>query len=218
MDGEIPETGMADVIINKQTFTYFLVEEDGILTMPSGCPHAAFNITDCVAQGGHNYLKSSLEAAFKIGLREHKLGNQDTNTSHVASENILHSVLTHYYLAILALHPGIVDGTNTDNVTYADLQKAIRFFPSPVQMACLLCMTAHTLAFERATILEDKEGYECPASIYMMRKTSRDRARRLLDWFAALREPMRSRELLIMASLKDTELQEHFVPFFAEGV
>ena len=105
----------------------------------------------------------------------------------------------------------------TDNVTYADLQKAIRFFPSPVQMACLLCMTAHALAFEPATILEDKEGYECPASIYMMRKTSRDRARRLLDWFAALREPMHSHEQLIMTSLKDTQLQEHFYAFFCRG-
>ena len=48
------------------------------------------------------FMRPALRQSFDIGLCEHLLGNQDTNTSHVGAEVILHSIWAHYYLAIIA--------------------------------------------------------------------------------------------------------------------
>ncbi|KIJ39803.1 hypothetical protein M422DRAFT_257400 [Sphaerobolus stellatus SS14] len=207
MDGEPPSEGMVDVDIDKHTFVYFVVEEGGILTMPSGIPHAVLSVTDSVAQGGHHYLKSSLYASFKTGLREHRTGNKDTNTSHVASENILHSVVSKYYFDIMALRR-----RGAENLSYNKLERNLSNFPTPLEMACLMSMTVHALAFEPANLEEDVEGYECPASIIDMRDNSRSRANHLLRIFPELREPMRSCEQSISKVLKGSLLEEYFVP------
>ncbi|KIJ32756.1 hypothetical protein M422DRAFT_265388 [Sphaerobolus stellatus SS14] len=219
MDGEIPPEGMAEIDITKHTFVYFVVEPGGILTIPPAIPHAVLNVTDCVAQGGHYYLLSALEASFKVGLREHASGNKDTNTTHIASENILHSILASYYLDVIVLHPGIVDEDNeTEPVPYEYLQTNIDRFPSPAQMACLISMTVHALAFEPAMMEEAVEGYECPVAIFDMRGISRARAIRLLDCFPELRDPIRSCEEHISDILKNTSLEEHYVPLVPSGV
>ncbi|KIJ54203.1 hypothetical protein M422DRAFT_241454 [Sphaerobolus stellatus SS14] len=177
---------------------------------------------DCVAEGGHHYLRSSLEASFDIGLREHISGNKDTNTAHVASENILHGILTYYYLRIGDLHPEIgetdLEENQTKLIDYEELTKELLYFPSTSQMAALICMTVHAMAFEPATIEEDLEGYECPASIYDMRETSSERAIQLLVHIPALRQPVRLREHSIGQIMKDTLLEEHYTPLVWDGV
>ena len=70
--------------------------------MPPGTPHAVFNITDCIAEGGHMFMRPSLRKSFDIGLREHLLGHKDTNTTHADAEIILHGIWAHFYLGITA--------------------------------------------------------------------------------------------------------------------
>ncbi|KIJ37329.1 hypothetical protein M422DRAFT_260277 [Sphaerobolus stellatus SS14] len=81
------------------------MEEGAILTLPPGVPRAVFSITDSLAEGGHFFLLSALEASFAFGLRQHISGNP---ASHVASDIILHGLLTHYFLAVMAAHPAII--------------------------------------------------------------------------------------------------------------
>lgn len=75
--------------------------------MPPGIPHAVLNVTDCVAEGGHMFLRPALRKSLEIGLREHHLGHQDTNASHIGSEVVLHAIWLYYYLGIIALHPAV---------------------------------------------------------------------------------------------------------------
>ncbi|KIJ44529.1 hypothetical protein M422DRAFT_252139 [Sphaerobolus stellatus SS14] len=239
MDGEVPEDGMCNLDVTKHTFKYVLVEPGAVLTMKPGTPHAVFNITDCLAEGGHGLLLSALESSFHIGLREHTKGNEDTNTAHVGTENILHSLTAHYYLEILALYPKTLSQQEPNNeeespdepkeeeyeeatektvssiIYHAELQAKITRCPSPMQFACLLCMAAHALAFEPVPV-EEEDGtvhqYECPEAIYDMRKISHMRAEKLLACVPALWQPMQDCEERIRNSLKGTALQDEFQP------
>ncbi|KIJ28104.1 hypothetical protein M422DRAFT_270682 [Sphaerobolus stellatus SS14] len=189
-----------------------------------------------VHEGAHGLLLSALESSFHIGLREHTKGNEDTNTVHVGTENILHFVTAHYYLEILALYPKTLSQQEPNNeeespdepeeeeyeeatektisslIYYAELQAKIPRCPSPMQFACLLCMAAHALAFEPAPVEEDGtvHQYECPEAIYDMHKILCMPAEKLLACVPALWQPMQDCEERIRNSLKGTALQDEF--------
>ncbi|KIJ37324.1 hypothetical protein M422DRAFT_260272 [Sphaerobolus stellatus SS14] len=67
LDSEVLST---DIDFTKHKSIYFVMEEGAILTLPPGVPRAVFSITDSLAEGGHYFLLSALEASFAFGLRQ----------------------------------------------------------------------------------------------------------------------------------------------------
>jgi hypothetical protein len=63
--------------------------------MQPGVVHLVFTLEDSVCVGGHFYMFESLRRSLHSGVQEALLGQTNTNTEHLGSEEILYRLLTY---------------------------------------------------------------------------------------------------------------------------
>ncbi|KIJ36801.1 hypothetical protein M422DRAFT_260901 [Sphaerobolus stellatus SS14] len=161
-----------------------------IRNMPPGTLHWVLSVTQCLAEGGHYYLKPCFYKSFLIGLQECRLEDMETNTSHVMAENILHGILAAYYTEFDSkFGEFILDEQEPESMDTAVFENMVKGWPDPLNMAALLAMTVHAVAFEPAQ-MKDSAPYDFPRAVYEARTVSRQRAEYLLKHYPALQKPM----------------------------
>jgi hypothetical protein len=99
-------------------------------------------------------------------------------------------------------------------VDYCQFHQSNPRFPSLVELASLLCMTADAFTFEPVS-LNDRHRYECPIWNYNQRRISLQWAEALVTHIPGLRTETRLREAWIASALKGWALQEEFRPIMS---
>ncbi|KIJ26421.1 hypothetical protein M422DRAFT_272524, partial [Sphaerobolus stellatus SS14] len=140
---KLPEENLMDLDVDKlskygQLF-YFVLKDSLVLNMPPGVPHWVLSVTQCLAEGGHYYLKACFYKSFLIGLQQHCLEDMETNTSHFGDF--------------------ILDEQEPESMDTAAFENMVKGWPDPLN--ALLAMTVHAVAFEPAQ-MKDSAAYDCP--------------------------------------------------------
>lgn len=170
--------------------------------MPPGTVHAVLTVADCLAEGGHFYSALSMTQSMRAGLREMQSGSGDTNTQHIAAEQILQKVVQCYDMDITAsgappgaFRSGRESKPLTGNVEPGteEHDEILTGWPPLPELAALLVMVGHARHFE-PEMLGEGGRYECAQDLMDGRDDAAPRIHRILQFWPDLNPHVRAAE------------------------